>query len=169
MCFLLLVVVQHVSWAICQGPSWWPQWPVVCTRVTYVHLQRSRDSTQQNFIGNRVEQKKIILNCNKKLYTLNVNVRFDTLLPTRIGHVDIYASITSSRPSDGQEPSGELASSCPGWVVAGADLEDPDRPHCQNCGVRPPLRSRHCFVSGKLYSRLPLLTHASPQITFFAL
>lgn len=42
-----------------------------------------------------------------------------------------------------------LYCSDPGWVVAGVDLEDPSRPHCQHCGVQPPLRSRHCFISGQ--------------------
>lgn len=42
-----------------------------------------------------------------------------------------------------------LYASDPGWVLAGGRAEAPSRPMCQYCGVRPPLRSRHCFLTGK--------------------
>lgn len=42
-----------------------------------------------------------------------------------------------------------LYGSDPGWVESGASLEDSRRPVCDQCGVRPPLRSRHCFTSGR--------------------
>jgi len=42
-----------------------------------------------------------------------------------------------------------LYGSDPGWVTPGGPLEDPERSPCQYCGVRAPLRSRHCFVSGQ--------------------
>lgn len=44
---------------------------------------------------------------------------------------------------------GNLFRSDPGWVLAGSDLEEADGPQCQYCGVRAPLRSRHCFISGR--------------------
>lgn len=42
-----------------------------------------------------------------------------------------------------------LYASDPGWVRPGSHFEAPDRPACQYCGVRPPLRSRHCFITGQ--------------------
>lgn len=42
-----------------------------------------------------------------------------------------------------------LYASDPGWVQPGTRMEAPNRPMCQYCMVRPPLRSRHCFLSGQ--------------------
>lgn len=43
----------------------------------------------------------------------------------------------------------DLYASDPGWVQPGSKMDVPMRPLCQYCMVRPPMRSRHCFLSGK--------------------
>jgi hypothetical protein len=42
----------------------------------------------------------------------------------------------------------DLYASDPGWVQPGSKVDVPTRPLCQYCMVRPPMRSRHCFLSG---------------------
>ena len=42
-----------------------------------------------------------------------------------------------------------LYASDPGWVQPGSKMDVPTRPLCQYCMVRPPMRSRHCFLSGE--------------------
>lgn len=43
----------------------------------------------------------------------------------------------------------DLYASDPGWVQPGSKMDIPTRPLCQYCMVRPPMRSRHCFLSGE--------------------
>jgi hypothetical protein len=43
----------------------------------------------------------------------------------------------------------DLYASDPGWVQPGSKMDVPTRPLCQYCMVRPPMRSRHCFLSGE--------------------